>query len=237
MVNLTPIFLIIILICIYIIFRLWKYGIEITNKLFNEKKLNRKGKNPISKIKQTIYIDILNRTNKALNRLNIPMFLSSGTCLGYFREGKFIDYDYDIDVGIFAEDYNPQIIDEMKKEGLYLYRILGNKKTGMELSFRKLGTPLGKYAKIDIFLHYHENYKNNKYICWYTYAAPHFKKKIKYRVNSFEIKKVNFLGINVYVPHPTIKYIENHYGKDWMIPKKPFTEYIYYKSPVSLVSS
>ena len=116
-------------------------------------------KNRMIKLKQKIYTLILKKTKKALARLGIPVFLSSGTCLGYFREGKFIDHDYDIDVGIFAKDYDPRLVDEMKKEGLYLYRILGNKRNGMELSFRMPNTPLGKYAKIDIFLHYLESDK------------------------------------------------------------------------------
>jgi len=164
------------------------------------------------------------------------MFLSSGTCLGYFREGKFIDYDYDIDVGIFATHYTPKIVQEMKKENLILYRVLGDEKTGMELSFRLPGTVLGRYAKIDIFLHYFEkDSKDNKYICWYSYSSPKFIRKIKYRVNAFKIKRVNFLGLEVYVPYPTIKYIEDHYGNDWMVPKKPFIEYSYQMSPKSIV--
>ena len=45
------------------------------------------------------------------------------------------------------------------------------------------------------------------------------------------------MNIYVYVPHPTIKYIEEHYGEDWMIPKKPFVDYLYYKSPISIVKN
>lgn len=193
----------------------------------------------IDKQKQKIYTDILKRTKKALDRLDIPMFLSSGTCLGYFREGKFIEHDYDIDVGIFAKDYDPKIVTEMKKEGLLLYRVLGDKKTGMELSFRLPKTILGRHAKIDIFLHYFELNKRTgkKYISWYTYRAPKFEEKVKYRVPMFGIKEVKFMGIKVYVPNPTINYIENHYGEDWMIPRKPFVDYVYHKSPKSIVST
>ncbi len=205
-------------------------------------KLRRKTTAPtpeIIKLKQNVYTDILRRTKKALDKLSVPFFLSSGTCLGYFREGKFIDYDYDIDVGIFAKHYTPKIVTEMKKQGLELYRVLGTKKTGMELSFRLPGTDLGRYAKIDIFLHYFEKDKktgkNN--ICWFSYIAPKFKKQVKYRVPEFKIKEVNFMGVNVFVPYPTIEYIENHYGEDWMVPRKPFVDYVYYSSPKSVVKS
>ena len=90
----------------------------------------------------------------ALDGLNIPFFLSSGTCLGYFREKKFIEYDYDIDIGIFSTDYTHKIVKAMKKVGLKLYRTLGDLDGGLELSFFLPGTKLGRWAKVDIFLHY-----------------------------------------------------------------------------------
>jgi len=189
----------------------------------------------IIKIKQDVYSLILKKTVRALKRLDIPVFLSSGTCLGYFREGKFIDYDYDIDVGIWATDYTPKIAYEMKKENLILYRVLGKPREGLELSFRMPNTPLGKHAKIDIFLHYKEKHEEGNKVAWYTYASPAFVKKVKYRVSDFDIEKVKFAGTEVFVPSPTLKYIEEHYGEDWMIPKKPFTEYTYHSSPKSIV--
>jgi len=185
----------------------------------------------IKNYKQSVYALILKKTQKALDKLNISFFLSSGTCLGYLREGKFIDHDYDIDIGIFERDYNEKIIDEMKKEGLVLYRTFGTPKDGLELSFKLPGTRLGKYAKIDIFLHYYEKDK----IYWVTYSPQKDGgKKIKYMVDAFNLKKVRFMGVDVNVPYPTQKYIENHYGNEWMIPKK-FNEYKYYNSPISIV--
>ncbi len=184
------------------------------------------------KLKQQIYRDILVRTKRAFDRLNIKFFLSSGTCLGYFREGKFIDHDYDIDIGVFKNDYSPDIIESMKKEGFKLYRVWGEINNGMELSFYIPNTPLGMHAKIDLFLHYRNVGKPNT-ISWFTYSPS--KKKIHYRVKKFSLKKVNFLGLHVYVPYPTVDYIEEHYGLDWMIPKKPNSDYSYYRSPTSIV--
>ena len=60
--------------------------------------------------KQRIYTLILFKTNQIFNKLNIPYFISSGTCLGYYREKQFIEYDYDIDIGIFKEDYSNNIM-------------------------------------------------------------------------------------------------------------------------------
>lgn len=181
--------------------------------------------------KQRVYTEIIEKTKSALDRLSIPFFLSSGTCLGYFREGKFIDHDYDIDVGIFRSDYTEKIKDEMKKEGFILYRIWGDVENGLEMSFRLPGTLVGNYAKIDIFLHYNDN--NDNSTSWYSYSPT--KKRLQYKVSKFSIRKVDFMGVEVGVPDPTLKYITEHYGEDWYIPKRPFIDYKYHTDPVSLV--
>lgn len=205
-------------------------------KIKNKRIENIKNIGNMVKEKQKIYTDILKRTKKALDRLNIPFFLSSGTCLGYFRENKFIDHDYDIDIGIWREDYDKRLIKEMEKENLKLYRIWGDEKTGMELSFILPNTVLGKHAKIDIFLHYKGLDEHGKStVSWYTYA-PKKSKRIQYRVSDFSIQRTNFMGVDLYVPYPTLKYIEEHYGNDWIIPKKPKQGYSYWSSPKSIVN-
>ena len=181
--------------------------------------------------KQRVYLEILKRTKIALDSLSIPFFLSSGTCLGYFREGNFIKYDYDIDIGIFREDYTHKIVKAMKKVGLKLYRTLGDLENGLELSFFLPGTKLGRWAKVDIFLHYKDAEKGT--VSWYSYSPD--KKRIQYRVNNFGISIENFLGVDVGVPSPTLEYITQHYGADWNIPKRPRKDYLYYQDPASIV--
>ena len=87
--------------------------------------------------------------------------------------------------------------DNMTKEGLVLYRILGDLDTGMELSFRLPNTAIGRIAKIDIFLHYPGKNKNKNKISWFSYVAPEFKKKIEYRVSKFKLEEVDFMGLKV----------------------------------------
>lgn len=209
----------------------------------SKKSIERKKKDDMMRryieYKQRIYTAILADSKEALDELEIPFFLSSGTCLGYFREDKFIDHDYDIDLGIFEKDYRPELIDKMAERGLHLYRVLGTRKDGMELSFKKKGTKLGHYAKVDIFLHYlekeeRENEEDKEYCSWYSYKAPQFEEKIKYRVGKFDIIPVKFMGLIVNVPHPTLRYILDHYGEDWLIPKKAGVDYYYATSPKSI---
>jgi phosphorylcholine metabolism protein LicD len=214
-----------------------------TNILHNFTNTEQKATNIIKKktynfkkkiVKQLELTKVLRKTKEVLDKLNIPFFLSSGTCLGYLRENKFIDHDYDIDIGIFKKDYTDLIIKEMINNGFDFYRQLGNLETGLELSFRLKDCDIGKKAKIDIFVHYPHNNK----IRWHTYMAPEFKKKITYQVTNFDLKKVKFMGINVHVPYPTVKYIREHYGNNWYIPNKPHFlggNYDYRLTPKSII--
>ena len=187
-------------------------------------------------LKQQTYNEILRRTSRVLNILNIPFFLSSGTLLGYYREGKILDHDYDMDIGIYREDFRKEIKEEMIKEGFNNYRNLGNLEKGYEMSFRLNNSKIGKYAKIDIFVHNKERISGKNYIYWASYKRPHYKKRIKYRVSDFNIKPVFFNQILVNIPVNTEKYLEEHYGLDWRIPKKPGRKgYYYATSPVSIV--
>jgi hypothetical protein len=198
--------------------------------------------------KNKIFSLVLKKTKHALDTLKIPFFLSSGTCLGYYRDNKFIEHDYDIDLGIFAKDYTENIIIEMKNNGLLLYRVLGTEEDGYELSFYMPTRKFKKMAKIDIFLHYNEIIDNKKYIYWKSYiyndnSQPKFMNfqndrnvEVKYRVPHFTLKKVKFMNIDVHVPNPTLTYIKHHYGETWNIPIKK-DKYSFKSSPVSIVKN
>lgn len=45
-----------------------------------------------------------------LQHMNLTNFLVDGTLLGAVREKEFIDHDEDIDVGTFAEEWNPELV-------------------------------------------------------------------------------------------------------------------------------
>jgi len=187
--------------------------------------------------KRRIYAHMIRKIDRALSRIDTPFFLSSGTCLGFFREKDFIKHDYDIDIGIMQSDFTEDVLTEMENEGFELYRTLGTFETGVEYSFRLPGTNIGKAAKVDIFVHYNEIHNNKKHVYWTSYKSPFFTEQIKYRVSDFNLKKVLFKGMYVNVPDPTLQYIQEHYGENWMIPITQGDGYRYYSSPVSIVNS
>jgi len=175
------------------------------------------------------YIKMLKIISKVFKELKIPFFLSSGTLLGYFREGKFLEHDYDMDIGIFAKDFTNDIIKKMEANGFVYYRKFGTFKNGLELSFYFPNTEIKWKAKVDIFLHYYDD--KGKSIYW---TSQYKKKRLKYKVSKFNLKKVNFMGVPCWIPNPTVKLLEEHYGYDWMIPRKHNIDYHYSSSPKSL---
>ena len=56
---------------------------------------------------------IFERTIKVCERIQVTPYLLRGTLLGYCRYGKFIDYDYDIDLGLLPRDLGK--IEPLKK--------------------------------------------------------------------------------------------------------------------------
>ena len=180
--------------------------------------------------KQEVYRHVLKTTIDVLDDLKIPHFLSSGTCLGYARERNFIEHDYDIDIGIRDSDCESitDLVQAMHDAGMHLYRILGSAETGIELSFYN---PIG--AKVDIFIH--KLGKSDGKLCWYSYDKTKTR-KLEYCVSDFDVAEVDFLGLKVNVPDPVTKYLQEHYGKDWRIPRGTgiLGGYSYDSSPKSL---
>ena len=92
--------------------------------------------------KQLKFKNVLESAKTALDSINIPFHLQAGTALGAHREGKFIQHDHDIDLGIFAKDVPNikivyKILSAMKKEGFKIGKKLGKLKRGYEIKFKK----------------------------------------------------------------------------------------------------
>jgi len=205
----------------------------------NTSKGNLKFYNKNISNKNKIYILMLKKVYKVCDQLKLPVFLSSGTLLGYYREGQFIAYDYDIDMGVFAKDFNMKLIPELKKQGFIHYRTFTSNGKLTELSFYYKNNLIGKKAKIDFFIHYPDEIIPNK-IYWMS-KNIRTKEDIKYRISDFDIKPALLLNQKVLVPSNTDKYLNEHYGHDWNIPKPPHwltktgKGYSYSSSPKSIV--
>lgn len=219
-------FYIIIILAVFTIF----YIISLINNSYNENynnyfrcRHNRKncfGKNKELK-KQTIkeFIKIIS----LLDKHNIKGFLSSGTILGYVRENDLLRNDDDISIGIFANKNNINIVKNLfKKLGyrtkIYYLKMNGKNEIG-QFTFKKSYKEYEVEFDVEIFFN---DIKNNKYV-----MSSFWKPTAFYPFNKFNIKKIEFLGSQFYIPANPVYFVKQLYGKKWNIEKPMFhhTEY------------
>lgn len=164
-------------------------------------------------------LEVLSAAMNALVRFGVRFWLSSGTCLGWFRQCDIIPHSKDVDIGIWIKDYNPLLISEFEKAGLVLKHKFGRIEDSFELSFRTKED----YVKLDIFFFYEE-----KDYMWNGGTQAKSGKKFKYIFPKFTLCWTEFLEMKVRVPCETESYIMANYGRNWHVPIK---EWNWKKSP------
>ncbi|KAJ8338921.1 hypothetical protein SKAU_G00357070 [Synaphobranchus kaupii] len=152
---------------------------------------------------------LLHLAARTLGELGVPFWLSSGTCLGWFRQCNVIPYSKDVDLGIWIKDYRPDIIPAFQKSGLPLKHKFGKVEDSLELSFQGLD------VKVDIFFFYEEDD-----IVWNGGTQAKSGKKFKYVFPKFALCWTELVELKVRVPCETLDYVEANYGPNWNTPVK-----------------
>ena len=158
----------------------------------------------------------------ALDNVEIPFHLHSGTALGAHREKDFIKHDNDVDLAVFHKDVSTplqvrKIIKSMENNGFVLSEKMGKLSRGLELQFVHEKTDVS----LDIFWVYESTYRGKKYYILQSYFGKCDEYKHKacvWAYRPYRTIKVNFLG-HVYNVMPQ-KTLVDAYGADWRIPKK-----------------
>lgn len=147
--------------------------------------------------------ELLLTTKKVLDENNIMFFLIFGTLLGAYRDGDFIPYDSDVDIGLLLED---------RYKVLKLVQTGEFRKYGMQFStngFRKLNAFTFNGERIDLFF-FRKKYDIYKCLSFYI--------DTKHIENGLD--EIEFLGTKF----RTVRFIEDYlkgcYGEDWATPIK-----------------
>ncbi|KAJ8898420.1 hypothetical protein PR048_003780 [Dryococelus australis] len=150
---------------------------------------------------------LLSRAKTVLDKLNVRFWLSSGTCLGYYRQCGIIPYSKDVDIGIFITDFSENILPEFVAHGFSLKHWFGKINDSLEMSFMSNG------IKLDIFFFYEDG-------PWLWNGGTQAKsgRKFRYLFPRFTLCWTEFLELKVRVPCETKAYIEANYGPDWFTP-------------------
>lgn len=150
---------------------------------------------------------LLHLAARTLARLDIPFWLSSGTCLGWFRQCSIISYSRDVDIGIFIVDFRSDIIAAFRDAGLSLKHKFGKVEDSLELSF------LSDDVKLDIFFFYEDGD-----VIWNGGTQVKSGKKFKYIFPRFSLCWAELLELKVRVPCETLDYVMANYGATWSVP-------------------
>ena len=139
--------------------------------------------------------------NKVMNEANIFYWVGEGTALGFIRENKIIEYDTDVDVGMYYENKEKFLVFVLPKllylgfriMRIYPFSIVKNGEY-IDIDFIGLDKPAMTYS-------------------WPDVANPWINK-----LEPFQKVNVNNIEYNI----PSIQYIQYLYGDDWNIPKIGF---------------
>ena len=145
----------------------------------------------------------------------LKWFLTCGTALACLRNGHFIPYDQDVDIGVFFESI-PADVDirrEMKNAGLAIEYELGTPERGYELSVRHGG------QKVDVVFYYrHPTKKNDGTYWWASYTGRNLETMVTWTVENFEIVQRPFYDRET-VRCADENFMLQHYGVVWRTPK------------------
>lgn len=166
--------------------------------------------------KQERFNQCLTDMKTILDKAGISFFLVCGTLLGAHRDGKFIEHDEDIDIGILSSDFNSTVKDDIQKSGLFRMRIRGDVSRSLHFTnIHKNGTV------IDIFLFYSMDSPEKYYHATFDgvcKSKPGGFCKLMNHLRGFT--QTVFMGNTYMIPTNTEEILLESYGEDWRIPKK-----------------
>jgi hypothetical protein len=143
---------------------------------------------------------ILEDWDDCCKSLEIPHFLIYGTCLGFFRDGEFIEGDSDIDTRVICKKGKwKEFVKAMKAEGFT--------KGEKDWQFYRDGILLciERSVKVGEIIQDGKKYK----------VMPYYHK----------FDEIWYNGRKYNLPHPVVKYLEGRYGKDWYTPNPKWDKY------------
>ncbi len=169
-------------------------------------------------------LEALLAAKTALENVGVPWFVSFGTLLGLVREGDFISFDTDIDLGIWPEAPLDKVVASMQEHGFVLRPKYEN---GELIPVRDrlkdtVNVPLYFRDKIaiDIYLHYPTKNKIRSGMM----VGP---ETLWFEVSKFTLKTGYFLGHQIPIPSDPERYLQENYG-EW---RTPDPNYIFLFAP------
>lgn len=159
-------------------------------------------------------VQYLKMVTDELEKNNIKYWLECGTLLGAYREGKLIDIDYDMDIGVFNEDSErikklmEQMIFDNKLNKLPFAKWIDNKI--YQIDFNTIDDIKPMWLDIYFF-----NVKNNfAYSSFFTKDDGILKCKSNLR-QLINLEKIKLYDYSFYCPSDVELYLKIRYGENF----------------------
>lgn len=166
--------------------------------------------------------EALKEVGALLDELQIPWWIDCGTCLGAYRYGGVIPWDEDVDVAILLPDFeNARRAFNRLDPNKYIVQDWSARpysKSFMKIFIRKTGKLIDIYnyriipeqQQIQYILSFEESHFFPE---WVKVRERRFTEPVSYHV-VFPLKRMDFDGIAVNVPHNIKKYLQRYYGEN-----------------------
>lgn len=168
-------------------------------------------------------LEMLEQAEKAFDEMGVQAFLTYGCLLGAYRDHGFISYDPDIDLGILAENVPNNMDEVMSLYGFVPQRqiVLADHKTIVEKTY------IYKKLHLDIFYYYREGadfysliQRKHETKDWKEANETDGFPCDRSYVPACEMEKRDFLGLKVWMPVETDRWLCAIYSDSYMTPIK-----------------
>lgn len=158
----------------------------------------------------------LSDLTRMANEKGTPVFLVSGTLLGYVREGQLLAHDKDIDVGIVGWENQYNLCMALQETGLFTVSAQHLKgKDTFYIPIKHNATGMW----IDVFV-YHPQGKH-----WVTGVDFFFGYRQTFAFTPFELQDIEFLGVTMQAPANAELNLTENYG-NWRVPDAAYLSHL-----------
>ena len=162
---------------------------------------------------------IIQKIDAALTNAYANYFVDCGTLLGMIRDKKLIQFDRDLDMGIWFNDSFglPELDAAMKQVGYKKVSTSFYRGEPKEITYSK------GVLHIDFFVHTEVGNESWLYV-FYRNALnqypsnKHYSLIVQKRAHIPNVKRVTIEGITMNIPENTEEYLESAYSDKWRIP-------------------
>jgi len=166
------------------------------------------GSLPVKELRGKGAVSVIDDIASVLDDLGVPFFIAAGTALGVVRDGKPLDHDNDIDIGVWDADYNREAL---------LKAFTAHPNFDLDKphpSSPKVGLVHRRGVVVDIFRFYEEDgriFHDGVFVRWFN--VP------------FVTAARDVGGREIHVPEPADDYLTDCYG-DWRVPDPTFEAFV-----------